>query len=142
MPAKLNSSQLWRHAGGEDSHGLFCWRLLFSYRNGVAVMSQSVRQYMRTRVYFRVSTGLSEADPFFVTTGYPSRNCRLQWYNFITYFSYFFMIFTAGLTMSVSSVHGPSSGSTIVKVGWLQKRGKLFMIVNYFWFSWKCISIY
>lgn len=26
--------------------------------------------------------------------------------------------------MSVSSVHGPSSGSTIVKVGWLQKRGE------------------
>ena len=59
----------------------------------------------------------------------------------VTFFSYFFTIFTAGLTMSVSSVHGPSSGSTIVKVGWLQKRGKLFIIINYFWFSYKCISI-
>ena len=36
MPAKLNSSQLRRHAGGKDWHG-FCWRqLVFSYRNGVS----------------------------------------------------------------------------------------------------------
>ena len=36
MPAKLNSSQLRRHDGGKDWHGLCCRRLLFSYRDGVA----------------------------------------------------------------------------------------------------------
>ena len=65
----------------------------------------------------------------------PSRNCRLQWLMIVTSFSYFFIIFTTGFMMSVSSVRGPSSGSTIVKVGWLQKRGKLFMTINYFSFS-------
>ena len=36
MPAKLNSSQLRRHAGGKDWHGFCCRQLLFSYRNGVS----------------------------------------------------------------------------------------------------------
>ena len=36
MPAKLNSSQLCRHAGGKDWHGFCCRQRLFSYRNGVS----------------------------------------------------------------------------------------------------------
>ena len=36
MPAKLNSSQLRRHAGGKDWHGFCCRQRLFSYRNGVS----------------------------------------------------------------------------------------------------------
>ena len=46
-----------------------------------AVMSEVAQWHMRTRLYFRLSTGLSEADPFLVTTGDPSKNCRLQWYD-------------------------------------------------------------
>ena len=56
-----------------------------------AVMSQVAWWHMRTRLYFRVSTGLSGADPFLVTTGHPSRNCRLQWYDcniFLLFFSW------------------------------------------------------
>ena len=45
MPAKLNSSQLRRHDGGKDWHGLCCRRLLFSYRNGVAGSSAAYENF-------------------------------------------------------------------------------------------------
>ena len=35
MPAKLNSGQLRRHAGGKDWDGQYCRRLLVSYRNSI-----------------------------------------------------------------------------------------------------------
>ena len=35
MPAKLNLSQLRRHAGGKDWDEQCCWPLLFSYRNSI-----------------------------------------------------------------------------------------------------------
>ena len=72
--AKLNSSQLRRHAGGKHGQGFCCRRLLFSYRNGVSgstsAMSQVARRHMRTtpfkligimkgvRYYFEVSTSM------------------------------------------------------------------------------------
>jgi len=38
----------------------------------------------------------------------------------------FLRVFTAGSTMS--AVNGPSPGATIVKVGWLQKRGRVDLL--------------
>ena len=59
----------------------FCSQIRTVSQAVPAVMSEVAQWHMRTRLYFRLSSGLSEADPLLVTTGDPSKNCRLQWYD-------------------------------------------------------------
>ena len=88
-PLAFLRSRPWVNFGGmptvktdmASATSTFCSHIRTVSQAVLAVMSEVAQWHMRTRLYFRLSSGLSEADPFLVTTGHPSKNCRLQWYD-------------------------------------------------------------